>query len=100
MAGRNNYRRLHAAVAHGELNNVVFFQAELGERSAGDDGRVVPAQIRHRLGQLLQPAHVGPAAVVDVRVGPEDDLDGILRRGRGNVRAGTLDSIASLRLPR
>ena len=67
-----------------QLDNVVFFQAQLGQRRAGNDGGVVPAQIRNRLGQLLQPAHIRPAAVVDIRIGPEDDLERILRRGRGN----------------
>ena len=54
------------------------------KRRAGNDRRVVPAQAGYRLGQLLQPAHVGPAAVVNIRVGTEDDLDRILGRGRGN----------------
>ncbi len=86
MARRNNHRRLHLAVAHGDLDDVVFFQAQLGQRRAGNDRRVVPAQVGHRLGQLLQPAHVRPAAVVDIRIGPEDDLERILRRRRGNLR--------------
>ena len=80
MARRNNHRRLHLAVAHAELDDVVFFQAQLAQRRAGNDRRIVPAQVRDRLGQLLQPAHIVPAAVVDIRIGPEDDFERILRR--------------------
>ena len=44
-------------------------------RAAADEQRgVVPGELRQRLGQLLQPAVVGVAAVVDTGIGPEDDL--------------------------
>ncbi len=87
MARRNNHRRLHLAVAHGQLDNVVFFQAQPGQRRAGNDRRVVPAQARHRLGQLLQPAHVRPAPVVHIRIGPEDDFEESFGVGAGTVAA-------------
>jgi hypothetical protein len=29
MTGHNDHRRLHLAVAHGQLDDVVFFQAQL-----------------------------------------------------------------------
>ena len=60
----------------------------------GDDERgVVPRQLRQRLRQLLQPGVVGEAAVVDARVGPEDDLEALrLRREPRRQRALRLDA--------
>src|SRR5579862_802090 len=82
MAGSDDNRRLHAACAHAQFYDVIFFEAELRQRRARNDRGVIPAEAGDRLGQFLQPAHVRPAAVIDVRIGAEDDFDGILWRWR------------------
>jgi hypothetical protein len=56
-------------------------------------GDVVPADLVERLRQLLHPAVVGEAPVVDRRIGVERDLEaaggrGLLGRGRGDRRGG------------
>ncbi len=57
--------------------------AERLRGARADVGDVVPANLVERLGQLLQPAVVGEAAVVDRRVGVEGDLEpGRLGLGR------------------
>ena len=84
MTRRNDDRRFHFAFAHAQFNNVVFFQAEFRQRRAGNDCRIVPAQAGHRLGQLLQPADIVPATVINIWIGPEDDFERIFRRWRGN----------------
>src|SRR5215469_4144486 len=54
----------------------------LGHLRAHKDG-VIPNQLRHGLGQFLQPAIIGEAAVVDAGVAAEIDVDRIVdRRGR------------------
>ena len=55
-------------------------------RADRDD--ILPGRLEQRLGQLLKPAVVGEAAVVDRRVGPEDDLDLRLRRARQSRGCG------------
>ncbi len=84
MPGRHNHWRLYLAAAHAQLDNIVFFQAHLRQRRTGNNRRIVPAQVRHRLGQFLQPAHVRPASVINIRIGPEDNLHRIFRSRRGN----------------
>ena len=51
-------------------------------RSLWTDQRgVVPGELGNRLGQFLQPAVVGKAAVVNARIRTEDEFD--VSRGRG-----------------
>ena len=85
MARRYNNRRFHSLVAHRQLDDVVFFQTQPGQRGARHNRGVVPAQIRDGLGQFLQPTHVRPSPVIDIRIRPEDDFDRILRRGCGDL---------------
>src|ERR1700728_3802933 len=84
MSRRYDYRRLDLAVAYSQLDDVVFLQAKLRESRTRDYCRVIPAQARYRLGQLLQPAHIRPAPVIHIRIWPENNLDGIFRRRHGH----------------
>ena len=61
----------------------------IGQRRVHPGG-TVPGDLGQRLGQLLQPAIVGEAAVPDGRIGPEDDLEAGRRRcrWRGHDRGG------------
>src|SRR6202034_2821804 len=61
MPRSDDHRRFHFAVADGQLNDVGLFEAKLGERGAGDNRGVIPAQAGDRLGQLLPPARGGAA---------------------------------------
>ena len=85
MAGGHDHRSFYFPVAHRDLDDVVFLYAQFRQGRAGNDGRVVPAQAGHGLGQFLQPAHVGETAVVDVGIGTEDDFELIFRVGRRNL---------------
>ena len=85
MAGDHDHRCLDLAAGDGKFDDVVFFDAQPGERCAGDLRGVVPTQVGYRLGEFLQPADVRPAAVVDAGVGTEDDFDGIFLQRRGNL---------------
>ena len=58
------------------------------------EDHVVPRDLRERLGQLHQPAVVGPAAVPDVGVGAEHDFVPALRRR--HLRGGRSPSARSL----
>src|SRR5581483_11165698 len=50
MTRSHNHRRLDAAAAHADLDNVVFFKIKFRQRGARDHRRIVPSQVRHRLG--------------------------------------------------
>ena len=64
------------------------------------DRRIVPRQLRERLGQLLQPAVVGERAVVDRRIWREDDLAIGLRCADARCCALGLTGMMSLRRSR
>src|ERR1035441_4978282 len=56
------------------LNDVAGRQPLLLGRVRADQNGIVPTEISDRLRGLLEPAVVGPAAVVDQRIATEDDL--------------------------
>ena len=78
-AGQEEGRGQDLRVAGGKLDQFVLLDADLAGRLLAHYCRVVPGEPRHRVGQFLQPAIVGEAAVVDF-VGVEDQL--VLALGR------------------
>src|SRR5450432_917713 len=72
-------RDLPTANAHGD--GVRVGNAELLGRARADEHRVVPGQLGERLGQLLQPSVVRVAAVDDLRVDPEYELQLAVAQG-------------------
>ena len=48
--------------------------AQFFGRGRAHQGRIVPSELGHRVGPFLQPAAIGEAAVVDLRVGAENDF--------------------------
>ena len=53
---------------------VDFADAEGCGGLRADINRVIPRQLAQRLGHLLKPAVIGKAAIVNRRVGQEDDF--------------------------
>ena len=58
-----------------QLDDVFVLDAEPLCQGRAQERGIVPRELRERLGQLLEPAVIGPPAVPDRRVGPEDDLE-------------------------
>src|SRR5262245_13768255 len=96
MAGHDPRRGADEAVAESQLDDGLMeaavlaaggvaaeSDAQLLRRRGADQRRVAPGEPRHRLGQLLQPPVVGPAAVVQRRVGLKDQLVAVALRRRG-----------------
>ena len=77
LAGRRNFSYHHLLV----------FDAQLLRRGRANQGRVVPGQPGHRIGQFLEPTVVGKTAVVDRRVAAEDDFQ-LVRRQTGILESG------------
>src|ERR1039458_6551336 len=74
MSGLRPDRALLLASIDIDLNDVTGRQPLLLGGVRADQNSVVPTEVRDRLRGLLEPAIVGPAAVVDHRVATEDDL--------------------------
>src|SRR5690606_18634295 len=64
-----------AGVAEGDLDEVSAGHAEGLGAAGAQHGGVAPADLRERMRELLEPAVVGEAAVVDARGGLEMELD-------------------------
>src|SRR5579871_235392 len=74
MPGLDPHRARHLASAHFDRDHVLGLQSLALSHLRPDQHRVVPGQLRHRLGQLLQPAVVGEAPVINRRVAAEIDF--------------------------
>ena len=66
---------LQRAALVGQLQHVAGLHAEAVRGGGAQDRGVVPGELGDRLGQFLQPAVIGEAAVVDRGVGAEDDFE-------------------------
>jgi len=74
VAGHDPDRRTHRPPAVAQLDQILVRQAHALGGGWADQRRVVPGDRRDRLGQFLEPAVVGEAAIPDRQVGAEDDL--------------------------
>src|ERR1017187_9905755 len=74
MSGLRPDRPLLLASIDIDLNDVAGRQPLLLGGVRANQNSVVPTEVRDRLRGLLEPAIVGPTAVVDHRVATEDDL--------------------------
>ena len=79
MSGDDQRAASDLAAADIDLDSVALSHAELLGGGEAHQHSVVPAQVRDLLGQLLQPAIVREAAVVERGIGPEENLDSTLR---------------------
>ena len=70
-----NTGALQRAALVGQLQHVARLHAQAVRGRRAEDRGVVPGELGDRLGQFLQPAVVGEAAVVNRGVGPEDDFE-------------------------
>ena len=81
-------RQPHCLAAITKLEDVFIIDSELLSQSWTQERGIVPREFRERLGQLLEPAIVGPAAVADRRIRAEHDFECvrafILRRREGD----------------
>ena len=75
MARSDEYRHAQLAALVRDLNDVAVADTEPLRGGRRDQRGVVPRQLGDRLGQFLQPAVVGEAAVVDGRVAAEVHLE-------------------------
>ena len=74
MARNHQCRRNALTSIERDLHRVRLLQLQRAHRVQAHDRRIVPAQVRHLLGQLLQPANIGEPAVIDRRIRPERNL--------------------------
>ncbi|WP_293261834.1 hypothetical protein [Nannocystis sp.] len=91
LAGGDPHRGDQVAAADGDAEQVAVLDAELAGGGDADVGGVVPRQLGHRVRGLLQPAVVGVAAVGQLGVEVEVDLElaGVrLDLGEGADEAG------------
>ena len=80
VPGRNPHRDAQRVVALPQLDDVAADERQARGGRRPDQRGVVPGELGERLRQLLQPGVVGEAAVVDARIGPEDDFEPLRRR--------------------
>src|ERR1017187_9934853 len=72
VAGLNPDRSAQLAALVGELQHAAVFDAQPVRVAGAHNGGIVPRELGDGLGQFLQPAAVGEAAIVDGGVGAED----------------------------
>src|ERR1019366_5018345 len=72
MAGLDPDRSAQLAALVSELQDAAVFDAQPVRIARADNSGIVPGQFGDGLGQFLQPAAVGEAAIVDGGVGAED----------------------------
>ena len=99
VSRNHQHRRNNLAAMQFELDGLVLLDAKLAHRLEAHQRRVVPRQVRHLLGQLLQPADVGVAPVIERRIGQEPDLERPIGRRRrecqqrGALRSGNVAAV-------
>src|SRR5690242_14396939 len=77
MTGKDPDGRPHFAPCVVEFDEVLVLPAVLLSGARAHQGGVIPSELGERLGQFLQPAVVGEAAVGNVDVGPENDFEAL-----------------------
>ena len=88
LARHDPGRKLHGSAAITQLDDVFVLDTEPAAPGRADERGVVPGELGQGLGQFLQPAVVGPAAVPDRRVGTEEDLEALRTAVAGSARDG------------
>ena len=81
-AGDDPHRPAERPFTGGEHDDVAVVQAALLRERRAHVDRVVPREARNRLRQLVKPGVVREAAVEEIRVRPNDDLDRVRVAGR------------------
>ena len=77
---------LEADLDHRHLGiGVGLFDPQIARALRADQRGVVPSELGDRVGQLLEPAVVGVAAVVELRIRHEDDLEGASVLSEGTI---------------
>ncbi len=79
MARRDHHRRVSGRAVQAQVDHVALLEAEARRVGGAEQRGVLPRQLGDGVGQFLQPAVVGQAAVVDLVIG--DDVDLEPRRG-------------------
>ena len=74
VAGLNEYRRVERAAFVRQLQQVAGLHAQAVRGGRTEERGVVPGELGDGLGQFLQPAVIGEAAIVNRGVGAEDDF--------------------------
>ena len=75
LARHDPGRKLHGFAAITQLDDVFVLDTEPLCQGRAEERGIVPGQLGQGLGQFLEPAVIGPAAVTDRRVGAEEDLE-------------------------
>ena len=79
-----------------DLNCVVLLELEALHGSQAHQRGVVPTEVRDLLGQFLQPAHVGEAAVVERWIGAEGNLQCVCRQGNFGLGRNISNAVCAL----
>src|SRR6185312_11585418 len=75
--------QIHLRAIYSHANHVALLHAYALRHRRANPYAIVPGDLAHRLGELLQPGIVGKTAVVDRRVVTEVDLNGFCVRSPG-----------------
>ena len=97
MAGNDQNGGLDLLAVQRDLDDIRLLELVFDQSGVADQRGVVPGEVGDRLGQLLQPADIGVAPVVERGIRAEDDLDRI-GGGRGRSLQGAGPGRYRLRL--